>query len=69
MIDKQKLLQWIEGKKYVFAVDEKNKYSIDYDTLTSYGCLKILNMIERDIELGELDEVEGNEHPELLEAK
>jgi hypothetical protein len=60
MIDEKKLLQWIEDKKYVFAAGPG-----DFDDYEDYvkcqGSLKVLGMIERDIELGEFVVDNGEE--------
>jgi hypothetical protein len=53
-IDKKKLLQWIESKKYV--------YEPPYDTVLIMtkckAALKVLSMLEQDIELGEFKQEE-----------
>ena len=57
MISKQKLLQWIESKKYV--------YGPPYDTVLSMtkckAALNALNMLEHQIELGEFVVDNGEE--------
>lgn len=51
-IDKQKLLQWIEEKKFVYSVEDGD--SEDYRRMHK-GMLKIMTMLERDIEIGWID--------------
>lgn len=56
MIDKQKLLHWIDDKKYVYSVEEYDHAAAEDspEELAEWkGCMKMLNMIKRMIELGE----------------
>lgn len=55
MIDEQKLLQWIEDKKYVFEItDGCLPYEDEYKHCQ--GALKVLSLLDRAIELGEFKE-------------
>lgn len=56
-IDKQKLLQWIEATKYV----QSEPYGDLEDELKCKGALKILNSLERVIELGNFAVDNGEE--------
>ena len=58
MIDKQKLLQWIEDKKYVFAVEDYDHRSADdspEEIAEWKGCMKILNALDMNITAGTFD--------------
>lgn len=57
MISKQKILQWIEDKKYVYS----GPYSDNWEAKRCIGSLNILSMMERDIELGEFVVDNGEE--------
>ncbi len=52
MLDKQKLLTWIEDKKYVYEVPDE--YGDSKEELAEWkGCMKVLNIIKWQIERGE----------------
>lgn len=52
MIDKQKLLQWIEQRKEVYEPHEEDTQ--EYRHMYK-GMLKMLNQLNREIDLGNLD--------------
>lgn len=52
MLDKQKLLQWIEDMKFVYSVEDGD--SQEYIRMYK-GMLKILNTLDMDIRAGNLD--------------
>jgi hypothetical protein len=55
-ISKQKLLQWVEDKKYVYSAPELDDSPEEIAKWS--GCMKMLNMIERMVELGEFKQEE-----------
>ena len=64
MISKQKLLQFIEDKKYVYTVEDYDCAAADAtaEELAEWaGCLRMLNMIKYQIELGEFVVDNGEE--------
>ena len=50
MINKQKLLQWVEDKKYVYSPSASDS---ELDAAEWKGSRNVLFMLERDIENGE----------------
>ena len=52
-IDKQKLLSWINDKKYVYSVGQEYLDREEIDMCK--GAVKVLNMINYYIELGEFE--------------
>lgn len=61
MISKQKLLQWIEEKKYVYKHDPGTMPDEDWHYCD--GAMKILGMIERAADLGYFDAEEEEPGP------
>ncbi|MDQ0873768.1 hypothetical protein QFZ77_002427 [Paenibacillus sp. V4I3] len=53
MIDKQKLIKWIEDKKYVYTMDEELLES--EEIALCKGAMKILNRLSWEISIGEFD--------------
>lgn len=55
MIDKAKLLQFIEDKKYVYSIDPEY---LDTSTEIDFcmGAIRVLNILKQQVELGEFEE-------------
>lgn len=60
MIDKAKLLQWIEDKQYVFSPSALDS---ELDAAQWKGSRNVLSMLERDIENYEFDTDEEEPGP------
>lgn len=60
MIDKQKLLDWISDKKYVYSVDPEY---LDSSTEIDFcmGAIRVLNMLQQQVKLGEFTEEVAHE--------
>lgn len=52
MIDKGKLLEWIEANEYIFS----EPYADHEEQIKCEAKLKVMSVLKRDIELGEFDE-------------
>lgn len=54
MIDKQKLLQWIEDQRYIYGSPQKEEDTPD-EIASWSGRVKMVNKLEMDIRAGNLD--------------